>query len=74
MWKLAHRSGPRLIDLPCPIDIASIASICSRSYAEGCELRHRQGGESTPPLHRETKACSTPNSAGVAVAEVDRGV
>ena len=51
--QLEHWSGPRLIDLPAPIDIDSIALICSRAYAEACELRRRQARRSMSLPRRE---------------------
>ncbi len=50
--QLAHRSGPRLIEMPAHIDIVSVVSICTRAYAEACEIRRRQALESTPRVPR----------------------
>ncbi len=55
---LEHLSRPRLIDLPDPIDIDSIALTCSRAYAEACELKRWQARQSMPPSCRETTAWS----------------
>jgi glycosyltransferase involved in cell wall biosynthesis len=57
--QLAHRSGPRLIDLPAHLDIDSIAWTCSLAYAEACELRRRQARESTGPVPRAAEPRTT---------------
>ena len=61
--KLTNLSGPRLIGMPAALDIDPIASICSRAYAEACEVHRRQDRDSTLPMPRETASWLTRQSA-----------